>query len=120
MKLDFSNVQELIFKDFEAQKLMPKFKDLFQQWKLGQFVPGLRPMAQKALLDLLNQLEEEDIRILEIYLGTTISVEKLDYTLVKTHKVELSNAQEKVECLDLEGELFLYRDANYLYIGDWK
>jgi len=118
--IDFSNVEKLIFQDLELQKKLSEFKDLFQQWKLGLIAPSLRPMAQKALLDLLNQLGDEHIRTLEKHFGTTVKVEKLDYTLIKSYKVSISEAQKQIECLGIEGEMFLHRDANHLYIGTWR
>jgi hypothetical protein len=118
--IDFSNVQKLIFSDPDVQAKLPEFRDLFQQWKLGLFAPSLRPMAQKAQLDLLNQLGDEHVRTLETHFGTTVKVEKLDYTLIKSYKVSLLDAQEQIECLGIEGEMFLHRDANYLYIGTWR
>jgi hypothetical protein len=120
LDINFTTVQKLIFEDEEVQKKLPEFKDLFQQWKLGTLVPSLRPMAQKSLLDLLNQLGDENIRTLEQHFGTTIKLERLDYTLVKSHTVKLSEVQNRIEQLGVEGELFLYRDANHLYIGTWK
>ncbi len=120
IKIDFSNVQQLIFSDTEIQKKLPEFNDLFQQWKLGLFAPSLRPMAQKAQLDLLNQLGDEHIRTLETHFGTTVTVEKLDYTLIKSYTVSLLDAQEQIECLGIEGEMFLHRDANHVYIGVWR
>ncbi len=120
IKIDFSNVELLVFKNTEVQKRLPEFKDLFQQWKLGLFAPSLRPMAQKALLDLLNQLGDEQIRTLETYFGTSVSVEKLDYTLTKSYKMSLLELENQIEFLGIEGEMFLHRDANHLYIGFWR
>lgn len=117
--IDFSNVEQLVFRDVDLQNKLPAFKDLFQQWKLGLFVPALRPTGQKALLDFLNQLGDEQIRTLEIHFGTQVTVEKLDYTLVKSNVVSLLEAQERIESLDIKGEMFLHRDANHLYIGSW-
>lgn len=120
MQIDFSNIRQLIFQDAELQLKLPEFKDLFQQWKLGQFVPSLRPMAQKALLDLLNQLGYEQIRTLESYFKTSITIEKLNYTLFDSYKMSLSEADEQIKNMDINGEMFLHRDANHVYIGVWR
>lgn len=122
MLIDFSNVQDLIFSDLELQKRLPEFKDLFQQWKLGQIVPSLRPMAQKALLDLLNQLKDDDhINILKEYFKTTIiEIRKLDYNIIKDHSIPICEIDYKIESLNIEGEMFLYRNADRIYIGEWR
>lgn len=119
-RIDYFTIQQLVFSDLEVQKLFPEFKDLFQQWKLGLLVPSLRPMAQKAQLDLLNQLGHDHVRILEQYFGTSVEVVKLDYTLIKDHKVLLKDLENHIECLGIEGEMFLHRDANHIYIGTWR
>jgi hypothetical protein len=116
--INFITVQKLIFTDQEVQKKLPEFKNLFQQWKLGLFAPSLRPKAQKALLDLLNQLGDKHIHILEAHFNEPVKVEKLDYTLVKSYTMNLSETQ--IENLGIEGELFLHRNANQLYIGSWR
>jgi F0F1-type ATP synthase beta subunit len=118
--INFSNVQKIIFSDIEVQNKLPEFKKLFQQWKMGQFAPSLRPMAQKALLDLLNQLGDEQVRTLELYFGTSIKIEKLDYDLVKSYELPIIEAQELIDCLGIFGEVFLHRDANHLYISSWR
>lgn len=120
MQINFSNIQQLIFQDSELQSKLPEFKDLFQQWKLGQFVPSLRPMAQKALLDLLNQLGCEQIHILELYFKTSITIEKLNHTLFDNYVLPLSEADEQIGDLGIEGEMFLHRDENHVYIGVWR
>ena len=117
--INFSSVEKL-FKDVNIRELLPEFKDLFDKWKLGQFAPSLRPMVQKALLDLLNQLNQQHISKLESYLNDSIKVEKLDYTLVKNYQTSLGDAQERLNSLDLNGELFLYRNANQLYLATWR
>lgn len=116
--LNFANVQELVFQDPNVQALLTECQGLFQQWKLGQFVPALRPTGQKATLDFLNQLTDNQVRTLENYWGKPVKVERLDYSIVKTKTVKLSEAQEQLG--GLEGEIFLYRDADNLYVGAWR
>lgn len=116
--LNFASVQELVFQDPNVQALLIECQDLFQQWKLGQIVPALRPTARKAELDLLNRLTKDQIRTLENYWGKPVEVERLDYSMIKTLTVKLEEAQDQLA--GLEGEIFLYRDADNVYIGAWK
>ncbi len=120
LTINVVNIEELIFRDQEIWKKLPHFSNLFQTWKLGQFTPQARPVAQKALLDLLNLLDDGMIHTLEEYFHKPIRVEKLDYTLVKEYVVPVTEAQHALDRLGVvEGELFLHRDADQLYIGAW-
>jgi hypothetical protein len=118
--IDFSNIEKLIFWDIELQNKFPEFKELFDKWKLGLSAPSLRPIAQKALIDLLNQLDDEYVRILESHFGTTVEISKIDHTLIRSYKIPLLDAQDHIKCWDFSGEMFLHRDANHLYIGFWR
>lgn len=119
--LNFANVQELVFKNPDIHALLPECRDRFQQWKLGQSIPSLRPIAQKAFLDFLNNLTPEQIKILENYFKDTVEVERLDYTLIKNYKVSVSESEDWIQKIgDLDGEIVLYRDADTVYISVWK
>ena len=56
IEINFLTISQLIFSDKTIQEKLPEFYDLFQQWKLGQQYPGLKPMAQKALLDSVGMI----------------------------------------------------------------
>jgi hypothetical protein len=119
--LNFANVEELVFKDPNIQSLLLEYRDCFQQWKLGQIVPYLKPTAQKATLDFLNQLTSDQIKILENHWKQPVEIERLDYTIVKNYEVKITESEDWIKNLDgLEGEIFLYRDADTLYIGGWR
>jgi len=121
MKIDFSNVQKIIFEDENVKKLFPEFNDLFHQWKLGVLIPSLKPTSQKAVLDLLNKLESKHIKSLEKHFQTSVYVEKLDYTLIKNYEIPIENLNDDtIGNLDIQGEMFIYRDNNKVYISTWR
>lgn len=117
--LDFTNVQELVFKDADLQLLLIECQSLFHQWKLGQNIPSLRPMGQKAVLDFLNRLTSEQIKVLENYWKDSVKIERLDYALIKNYELKISES-EQINNLNVDGEIVLYRDASTLYISSWK
>lgn len=114
--IDYFTIQELILNNTEVQKQLLKFNNLFHQWKLGLFAPSLRPMAQKARIELLNRLGSEEIHILEQYYKTTINIVKLDNASVKNQKILIKDLPN---FLEINGEMFLHRDPNHIYIGTW-
>jgi hypothetical protein len=121
--LNFSNVEELLFMDREAQSVLPVHHySIFEQWRLAKRVPFLKEMGRHAILDLLNALTDEDIFLLEEYFNEKIVVEKLNYSVALNYKVPLANLSVCEVLCNVEGFNFFstWRDAEYLYISFWR
>jgi hypothetical protein len=121
--LNFSNIEELLFMDTNAQAVLPPHHfSIFEQWRLAKRVPFLKEMGKHAILDLLNAMTDEDIFLLEGYFNEKIVVEKLNYSVAMNYKVSLSESNIcKVLC-DIEGFNYFstWRDEEYLYISCWR
>lgn len=113
MKIDFYNIEKLIFEDLELQNKLFPLKNYFYQWKLGKIISCLKPTAQKSLLDVLNKLNEYK-DILEEHFKEEVEIEQLEYTLVKNFSIK----NEK--CFEAEGFPAIYRDENSTYICMWR
>jgi hypothetical protein len=122
--LNFSNVEELVFMDKDAQELLPPAMQVyFEQWKLAMRVPLLGQMGKQAVLDFLNSLEDEHVYVLEEYFGERIFVEKLNYLLAMNLRIPIAETREMCESLcKIEGSYYFstYRDADYLYVSYWR
>lgn len=122
LKIDFNNIEELIFQNEEIQRLFPHYcVNYFQQWKMGKQFPFLQSLVKKSILDFLNELEQY-VDILENYFQEKIIIEKINYNMVLHTKIPLNN-------LDLCSSLckindFNYfttwRDEDYLYLSFWR
>lgn len=113
MEIDFSNVERFVLRDRALRDKLP-LADLFRQWELCQFSPTLKPEAQKIALDLLNRLGDY-AGTLEEHFGEPVAVEKLKYTLIENRVVGLGEDIGRPD-----GEVFLWRNADHLYIGTWN
>lgn len=124
LQINFSNAEELVFEDRELQRLLPPdFFSIFEQWRLGRQMPMLRNIGKQAILDFLNTVEEEHIRILEKYFQDKVVVEKLDYSLVKNIKIPLDDPEKVCEKLcGINGNFYYstWRDSTNLYISLWR
>lgn len=122
--LNFSNVEELIFQDRDAQKVLPAHMfSLFEQWRLAQRVPFLRELGKQALLDFLGGLsDEEDIPTLEEYFGEKIIVERLNYNVAESIRIPLNESTICKELCDIEGFNYfsVWRDEDFIYISFWR
>lgn len=123
MYLNFSNIEELIFHDQNAQKLLPVVLfSQFEQWRLSKRFPMLKSLGKQALLDVLNQLTDTDIEALEIHFGQRIMLERLDYSVTKNIKLRLSERESCEALCEIEGFGYFstWRDDEYIYISLWR
>lgn len=121
--LNFANVEELIFHDRSLQNLLPaEFFSLFEQWRLGIQFPALKQLGKHAILDFLNQLNEDHVEILESYFQEKIILERLNYSVVKNIVVPLEEMEAcRALCEISEFSYFsTWRDKDSLYITFWR
>ena len=76
MEINFQNIEETFFLDRKVQDLLPEFKQQFDSWKISQMVPGLKPLAQKSLFEVLNNIDKKQIEKLEKHFGTNVYINK--------------------------------------------
>lgn len=122
--LNFSNVEKLIFKDREIQKVLPpNMFSYFEQWRLGKQMPFLKQIGKAAMLDFINNLNDEHISILEDYFNERVVVERLNYNVAMNIEVSLENSNEVCQKLcEIEGDFNYgtWRDEKKLYISFWR
>jgi hypothetical protein len=116
--LNFNTIEEIL-KNNQLTNQLPHLQNEIHTWKLGQFAPSLRAVAQKAKLDFLNKLTEKDIIAIQEYLGVqSIVIEKLDYNLIKNHIMNISNIEENLNNMNvLTKDFCVYREADLVYIS---
>jgi hypothetical protein len=83
MKINFQNIEEHFFLDKKVQELLPEFRQQFDSWRLSQMVPGLRPLGQKSLFEVLNNLETSHLEKLSIYFNQPVTIERLNNRIVE-------------------------------------
>lgn len=121
--LNFSNVEELIFYDRKVQNILPpQMRSHFDIWRMSKLIPMLRPTGRKSLIDFLNELNEDDIKVLEEYFNEKIVVEKLNYSIVMDTKVPLQENLICEELCQIEGynNFSIWRDKDNLYMSHWR
>jgi hypothetical protein len=121
--LNFSNAEELVFFDTDAQRLLPSHMfSIFEQWRLAKRIPYLKEMGKQAILDFLNTITDDDLVVLEEYFGQKIIVEKLNYSIASNYKVPLSESGACEVLCGIEGFNYFstWRDDEYLYISAWR
>ena len=123
MLLKYDNVENLVFNNNTiAAKLSESAKAYINTWKLGQRIPTLRPMGQKAKIDFLRNLSDEDKLVISKLLREEITIQKLDYTIIENHTIRISDSEDYFSKLGeiLAKDVFISRDSDHLYISIWK
>lgn len=119
--ITFQNVEKLVFMDSELKKLLPNFKTAFNNWALAQKESGLRPLAQKMLLDFVNEISQTDISILSDYFHEEVKVEKIDANVVNNMEISIYDAESYLNSQTILKEALLaYREDEQLYISMWR
>jgi hypothetical protein len=115
--INFNNVENLIFRNEEAQILLPEFKHLFDSWKFAIKNPSFRNLGKRSLSDFLNHLTKDNIQILSKYFKSDIRIDKLDYHIVKNVDFDIS---ETNILQDVFSNIVLFRKNNHLYVSSWR
>lgn len=120
MKINLSNVEEVIFRDREVQKLLPEFAPNFDQWRLAQRVPGLKQMGKRAVIDILKAMSGEHIEKLENYFQDSIILDSIDERIVVNKSAPLELLEK--ELCEISGfqDFCLYRDQDQVHISFWR
>ena len=119
--ITFQNVEKFVFLNSELRKLLPNLKNIFNSWSLFQKEPSLRPMAQKMLIDFVNIVSKEDIKILSDYFKEEVKVERIDPNVVNHMEVSIHEAENYLNSQTILKEALLaYREGEQLYISVWR
>jgi hypothetical protein len=118
MKIDLVNAEELIFYDSNIRNIFPEFHQLFQQWDFSKLSPALRPLGKKSIVDFLNALTKEHNDKLSEYFKTKVTIDNLDYSIVKNTQISLN----ELSAIHLAGlsNIAISRREDQIYICSWK
>jgi hypothetical protein len=119
IELNLQNVEELVFYDSNLHKLLPEFRHLFDQWKLGK-TTALKSLAKRSLMDFLKALTPEQVKIIEKHLNTSIFVDRMDYSIVNNYSFCLDDAEEKLNQLGDVPNFCVSRNEDQIYVSFWR
>lgn len=119
MEINLQNIEQLIFFDKKVQALFPEFRHLFDQWQLGQRIPGMKTLGQRSVLELLNSFNEKHILKLQEYFDDTILVDKIDHRLVANFEWPIEATSELCQFTGYK-EFCLSRNKDKVSITFWR
>jgi len=120
--INLQNVEELIFFNKETYELFPDSKVYFDQWMLAQRIPSLRSLGKRSVIDFLNSITDEGIERLESYFEDSITLELIDYHIVKTHSFNVEDMEKELNSTPTAGynNFNVSRNKNIVNITFWR
>lgn len=118
MILNSHNLEEKIFFNTEFQRFFPRYDVYFKQWKLA-VVAGLHHLKTKIFMDFLNQITDEQLKVLEVFFKEKITITKLDYHIVRFFNWNLDELEIQLNNSNINGELLLHRTKDKISICNW-
>jgi hypothetical protein len=120
LKINIQNVEELVFHDKEAWRLMPDLIHLRDQWRVSKMTPMLRAMGRKALLDFLRAADAKHEEALSKRFGAEVTIDRLESHLVKNMEFSV-----KDECPSLDPEnsytgVSSFRRGDKVFLTFWR
>lgn len=119
MEINLQNIEELIFFDKKVQVLFPEFRHFFDQWQLGQRIPGMKTLGQRSVLELLNSIDEICIRKLEEYFSDIITIDKINHCLTACYDWQTNDVDELCKYTGYR-DFCIHRDENRIYVTFWR
>jgi hypothetical protein len=118
--LDLKNVQETVFEDHTLRKKLPDFRSLFDSWTLSRQIPALRQLGKRSILDFMELVESEHIKIISEHVGMPVFLDHIDYHIVK-EVVSTTNDLENV-LNEVEGyeNFSVSRSDNEVILTFWR
>lgn len=119
MKINLQNIEELIFYNKKVNSLFPEFRHYFDQWQLGQRIPGMKTLAQRSVLELLNSLNETHVSKLEEYYQDIILVDKINHNLNENYEWNLDEENNLCKFVGFK-DFCLTRNEKNVKISFWR
>jgi hypothetical protein len=118
MRLSLENVEQFFY-DKKFQQVLPDLAPVFQKWIFGTR-SGIRKVAKDALLDFLNGLTPDHLDKIGSYLGSTVSVQKIDTHLVRCIESDVYTLENKLNVNNLGGNFIVTRKGDQVYLCTWR
>ena len=94
MEINFQNIEETFFLDLKIQELLPEFQQQFDSWRIAQMIPGLKPLSQKSVLEVLNNLNKSHLEKISKHFGQQVYVSRLNNKLTKHYNFTLNHHED--------------------------
>lgn len=118
--LSIKELEDFVFSNKIIQSKLPKYKFLFDGWRIAQSSPSLKSLATRCLLDFSSLVTEEDLKIIKDELNVEVSVPSLAYNHTKFFKTDIDKLEFLLEDVSNYTETVLYRKGKEIRVLLWR
>ena len=120
MELNFKNIESIVFESSDLRDKLVNHKMLFNTWNVGKVHPSLRNYSQKACFDLINKLDESDIKILEDHFQEKIYIKKINYKSIINDVLDKDKLEQYLNNDSfIQKNISLHRVGNEIKVTLW-
>jgi hypothetical protein len=122
IRINIHNVEDVIFKNNEIWKQLPEIRYLRDQWRMSKISPIFKAMAKKSMIDFLNKVNLDQEKIISKQLGTSVTIDKLDYHLINNLDFHIDDAEFELSLIseELYSYFTTYRKGDRIYATFWR
>ncbi len=107
LTISLGNIESIIFENEKIVNLLTRHKHLFDSWKLSKTMPFLRALGTRSILQFIDEINDEEKRIISEILQTEIYFLEIDLNKIIHYRSDLEN---------IEFELPLHKNINDIAI----
>lgn len=117
MKIDFYNIENIIFNENNVRNLLHRHKELLDSW-VNCKINGDLSKINYFKITLLNLLNQDDLDDISSYYGIKFSLEKISNNIVDNFIFDLDN----FNYFDIESykDFCIFRNKDKLYLTSWR
>jgi hypothetical protein len=120
MEINIQNIEKIIFYDKKIWEHIPELKNFYNQWCLSQKALGMRDIGKRAVINFMEQLNDNHISKLEKYFGETILIDKIDHNILICMSLDKSAIEQTLCKYDNYKDFFITRNKNQVSICFWR
>lgn len=120
LTLNLMNVDKIIFQNKQLIDKLPELRAYVDQWSLSVQHPFLRSMGKQAILDFIDKLNENHIRIISEHFNMSVTIDKLNNRLVENHQFKIEELEKELNNFEGFTNIVLYRNKEQCYISSWR
>ena len=117
MKIDFYNIENIIFDDNNVRNILYRHKELLDSWVCCK-INGDLSKINYFKITLLNSLTQDDLDDISNYYGIKYSLEKISNNIIGNFTFDLNNFNS----FDIESykDFCIFRDKYKLHLTSWR